>query len=155
MRAMLFVMSLLLASASAYGELSDVEKRAFKQKNAEELAYVIEVDESCPVSSEQLESSIKSTLIRARVKPLGGSAWQEKKLSLNVSMFCIDRSDANPVFKIDIHFGNWSGRVPVYYPIDFGTFGIGPVEHVEKSATEGIERAIDAYLRANFDLGED
>ena len=155
MRPLIIALSFLLVSTAVQAELSDFENRAFKQKNPEELAYVIEVDESCPVSGEQLESTIKSTLVRARIKPLGGTAWKRKKLTLNVSLFCIEREEANPVFKLDIYFGSWSETLPVYYPIDYGTFGIGPVEQLEQSASEGIDRAVTAYLHANFDLGDD
>ena len=154
MRTLMSVVFLLMASAVAHAELSDFEKSAFKQKDPEKLAYVIEVDEACPVTSEYLENSIKQNLVRARVKPMGDSAWQKAKLSLNVSLFCIARKDAHPVFKLDIYFGSWSERLPVFYPIDYGTFGIGPVEHIQKSADEGIDRAVTAYLKANFDLGD-
>jgi len=145
-------LSLFLTFSAAHAELHDWERVAYSQENPNELAYIVEVDEDCRTSEKTATSITKGVLVRSRIKPLGGDSWLEKDLFLNVSVNCLKLENNNPVFNIDVRFG--IADMAVRFANNFGYMGIGDKDFIEDALQGSVEKAITAYLEANFDLGE-
>ena len=82
------------------------------------------------------------------------AAWSTSKLHLSVLVSCMKLDGNSPVYTTDIHFGNFSGKIPIFYISSFGGIGIGGSTFVETELKKHVERAITAYLKANFELGD-
>ena len=128
-------------------------EKAFKQGNPNELAYLLFVDSDCPMTKAEAVSILEGVFVRSRIKPVRED-WFTKSVYLSVGLECVLVKNQNPVFKISVEFGYYSGVIPVFYGARYGFFGIASKEMMSTSFQKCIENAITDYLRANFDLGD-
>jgi len=127
---------------------------ALEQKNPNELAFFVQVDEHCPVEVEAVESTVKSVFVRSRIKPMPAPAYLLKDLHLSIAVNCLPVEGKNPAFMILAYFGDYKNEPAVLYDWAFNQLGVGSSKSILTGITASTERAITAYLKANFDLGD-
>jgi hypothetical protein len=106
------------------------------------------------VSEEKAVSIVEGVLVRSRIKPLSLGEWYKRKVYLSVNLACMKLEGNNPVYDLDMMFANFSTQFPIKYVYPFGSLGIGPAASMERAIKAGVEQAVAAHLKANFDLGE-
>jgi hypothetical protein len=154
MRLILTTILIVLPFQSVLAAELGWKSKALKQAEPNELAYRLAVDDECPIGRERAVSIVEGVMVRSRIKPLGGTAWITSKLHLSVLVSCMKLDGYSPVYATDIHFGNYSGKIPVFYISSFGGIGIGGSSFFESELKKHVEGAMTAYLKANFDLGD-
>jgi hypothetical protein len=142
----------MLAASGVRAELLDWEMQVYRQDNPDELAYAFTVDYDCPVSVNALRSLIEDVLTRSQLKPLGGERWKESSLSLQLEVYCLDADEGMMTYAVNTIFANWKAEIPVHYTRNFGSFGRGEKATFEGAIRYSVEKAVSAYLEANFDL---
>lgn len=153
MRLKLAFVVLLLAVCSASAELLDWEMQVYRQDNPDELAYVFSLDIDCPITDDELRALIEGGLSRNGITPLGGERWKDSRLSLQVEVYCLGPKEEMVHYAINTVFANWEADIPVQYTNNFGSFGRDQKPTFEGAIRYSVEKAISAYLEANFDLG--
>ena len=81
-------------------------------------------------------------------------AWSMQPLYLSVEVNCMKHEGDNPIYKIEVRFGNYSGVVPILFDRGYRYLGIGSKAGILSAVQVKIETAITDYLKANFDLGD-
>lgn len=153
MRLILAIVLFWLAASDANAELLDWEMQVYRQVKADELAYVYSLDIDCPITDDELRSLIEGGLTRNGIKPLGGERWKDSSLSLQVEVYCLGPKEEMVHYAINTIFANWKADIPVQYTNNFGSFGRDRKPTFEGAIRYSVEKAITAYLEANFDLG--
>ncbi len=76
-----------------------------------------------------------------------------------MSLNCLKLDSNNPVFDLDIwlvHFQSKDDPILLTHRLkNYGYLGIGDKTYITEAVKESAEEAITAYLKVNFDLGED
>lgn len=154
MRRVLVTTIFLLSCQGANAAETGWQAKAFKQDNPNELAYFLSVDSDCPVTKEEVTLMLEGVFVRSRIKPVGGSQWTVRDFYMAAELACLKPDGGHWAHKVDVRFGNYSESIPILYDSSFGSIGSGGESHVRESIRRSIERAITAYLKANFDLGD-
>ena len=73
---------------------------------------------------------------------------------LSVKVTCLQLSNKNFVFDLDVQFGKVLDEpiVPILYDKDYSAVGTGGAEYIKNTVKESVESAITDYLKVNFDL---
>ena len=125
---------------------------ALIRANPNELAYFSYIGDDCPLTDQEAKDVIEGVFIRSRIKPLVGYAWLDDDLYLSISLECLLLDNNNPVFSIDVNYGNATIDPSVLYDFDFGSLGIGAKDFIRDGLKTNVENAITVFIKANFDL---
>ena len=151
MKKLLLALAMILFAGSAYAEQPDWFYQAIKQDNPNELAYYAE-SHDCPITEDEVKGIVEGVLIRSRVKPLGGDAIFSATLFLYINIKCIKLESNNPIFDIQADFGQYKTMPATLYLGALGYTGIGDKDYLTLEVKNAVERAMTAYIKANFDL---
>lgn len=139
-----FLLTLLLLVPSLV-----VAQPALKRENPDELATLVFVAEECRVSAERAIETVHGVLIRSRIKPLDYGT-SPGYFALSVIVNCLGKT----AFAVQVDFLDQIAGSRVRYGTGHGTFGTygDDPEYVVSAIKTSTERAVTAYLEANFDL---
>ena len=140
---------LILTALLAFQSAAAIDKSYLKKEKPDELALFVFVDSECPFSQEEVEGLVSGVLIRARLKP-DTLNWPYAPLYLDFSLSCLALKNNNPVFVIKTAFGRRNPKPAIMYEYNYGTYGVGPKENIEAAIKDSTEKAITAYIQANF-----
>ena len=141
----------MLSSAVTAQEAPDWLQQVIKSETPNELAYYVGVPPSCSLSEERLTSEVEGILVRSRIKPRG-SLWISNPFYLSIDLQCLKMEGRNPITHANIQFARHNPKPSIAYEWNFGTLLIGDDDYTIQAIKKGVERAITAYLKANFDL---
>jgi hypothetical protein len=128
----------------------DAFNKAYKVNNPNQLSYYLYVSDKCPISESDVKKTLEEVFIRSRVKPIA-SEFSSAPLYLSVRIRCISSGD-NYIFVNDVYFGRFKPYPAILYDDGYGNHGIGSVKVVKNSIKKNIEKAMAAFIKANFDL---
>ncbi|PKI16712.1 hypothetical protein [Colwellia sp. 12G3] len=125
---------------------------AIKVSNPNELAYFVQVSDSCPFTSDEINEITEGVLIRSRIKPLKDDIFVSGRIYLNLGISCVKLDGSSQVFAIKSAFGRYEPTPAIIYDYPFGFNGIGPKEYILTNFKSSTERAITAFVKSNFNL---
>jgi len=143
---------LLFSSVSIADDLPAWLYKAIKVNNPNELAYFINLDEDCPLNNDELTKITEGVFIRSRIKPLKNDIFVKGRIYLSVELQCVKTNNGSQVFAIATNFARYTPKPPVIFDYPFTFTGIGPKDYIEQNLKNSTERAITAFIKANFDL---
>lgn len=130
---------------------------AIVKQTPDDLGYWVFTGSDCPFSNEDVERLVDGVWVRSRLRSSDSYLFE---LHLQITVLCLDRGEANPIFNHDVFFvparpdtfNEFLTTTRYVLDYNFGTFGVGPSEYILQSVKESVEEAVTEYLRANFDL---
>ena len=144
--------TLLLASASLNAQQFPdwlLERIREDTETPETLPWHLGVGAKCPYNAVDLAPVVENAIVRSRIKAIGTFDTQAD-FFLEALLECIDGTPF--VYVSSVYFGR---RIGYWIASDFGSFGTTnnpQLSDLERVLKEGVERAMTAYLKANFDL---
>ena len=116
----------------------------------ETLPWFMGVGTDCPYSMADLEPVMKGVIVRSRIKAVN-AILAPTDFSIVAHLNCIDSTPF--VYSLTVQFALRTGYRISYDFGSFGTLKAPPARsEIERVVKEGVERAMTAYLKANFDL---
>lgn len=146
------VVLLFFTASPAFSEVPEWLLDAIKVKSPNQLAYFIEMNDSCPFEKEELNKITEGVLIRSRIKPLKEDIFVKGRIYLSLSLSCIRLDNGSQVFTIGAEFARWLPHPPIVFDSGFGYTGIGPKSFISQNFKGSTERAITAFIKSNFNL---
>jgi hypothetical protein len=148
------ILPLLLAAAAPVHaeELPDWYAKAIKKDDPNELAYSLGIQDDCPFTNAKAKEIVEGVFVRSRVKPT--EDWRVDHIYLSVTVQCIRDPERFDFFayQIDVMFGAIRSNEAVLFDKPFGNYGYTSSSEIQRTLKNGVEKAINAYLKANFDL---
>lgn len=126
--------------------------KAIKVSNANELAYFIEMSDSCPFTKDEVNKIAEGVLIRSRIKPLKEKIFVNGRIYLSLGITCIKLNESSQVFHIKSEFGRYIPEPAIIFDFPFDFIGIGPKDYIGQNFKNSTERAVTAFMKANFNL---
>ena len=157
MKALLVALSMMLFSGNALAAgQPQWFMDAIKQDNPNELAYLLGIGSDCPITKPEAEKIVEGVILRSRVKAVGGLAFFADDLYLEVEMQCLeltrgdDKASIAWANSINVAFGQYKNKPAFLLSQKYGGIAIGGVSSMKASLKNYVEKAMTAYVEANF-----
>ncbi|MBA3966056.1 MAG: hypothetical protein H0X47_09820 [Nitrospirales bacterium] len=147
-----FLIAIFAVPYSFAGEPPEWFYKAIKVSNANELAYFIEMNDSCPFTKDEVNKIAEGVLIRSRIKPLKEEIFVSGRIYLRLGISCVKWNDSSQVFSINSEFGRYIPEPGIIFDYSFGFIGIGSKDYIEQNFKSSTESAVTAFMKANFNL---
>lgn len=140
----------LVASTSYAGDAPGWFYKTLEVDDPEQLAYFVTVRD-CPVSTEEVQEIVEDVFLDNRITPLKEDIYVYDRVYLNIGVTCVPLKNNNPIFSVMAEYGRHRPYPPVIYDVDFGFIGIGSKDYMERHIKDCTDRALSAFLEANFE----
>ena len=133
--------------------------KALKVDDPNQLRYYWSFSgKGCLITEDEAQEIINGVFIRSRIKP---KPQNPTGLYLNINVLCIKRDpfDDSYIYHLDVKFGQslptpilWDSPTPILFDYSFGYLGLSGKETMNQVIKNEVERAVTAFIKANFDL---